>query len=172
MESVGDFFFGVEIGEGAGFPCIAAVVGFGEGSAGTDDVSVGGGVKVDGEDGVCEGDGDLLPLLAGCGGGGGGREDGGGQGEGGGGCGCGGCGEEGSTVFAAHVESCGGGDGGGGGGGHEGVAAGEGGEEGGDCELHGGAVEVEDDSSTFIMEVVRLMTKIPWWMTQAVSVGQ
>mmetsp|Transcript_5058 Transcript_5058/g.11188 ORF Transcript_5058/g.11188 Transcript_5058/m.11188 type:complete len:366 (+) Transcript_5058:73-1170(+) len=63
LETVGDFFFGVQVGEGARFPRGTSVVGLGEGSTSTDDVSVSGGVKVDIVHCVFEGDLHLTPLT-------------------------------------------------------------------------------------------------------------
>lgn len=85
LEAVRDFLLGVEVGEGARLPRVSPVVRFGERSARAHDVPVGGGIEVDGEDRVLEGDGDAFPLLRGGGRGGsgqlcecGGRDGGGG----------------------------------------------------------------------------------------------
>mmetsp|Transcript_11390 Transcript_11390/g.25000 ORF Transcript_11390/g.25000 Transcript_11390/m.25000 type:complete len:398 (-) Transcript_11390:139-1332(-) len=104
FESVGDLLLGIEVGERAGFPCEAAVVRFGEGSAGTDDVTVGFGVEGDVVHGVFEGDLDLDPFLFGRGRGGEGEGGGGGEGgEGDSGGGGGGFGDEGTTVFRVGI---------------------------------------------------------------------
>mmetsp|Transcript_27392 Transcript_27392/g.57850 ORF Transcript_27392/g.57850 Transcript_27392/m.57850 type:complete len:377 (+) Transcript_27392:112-1242(+) len=99
LETVGDFLLGIEVGEGAGLPCLTTVVGFGERSASAHNVSVGGGVEINVIDSVLEGDLNLTPLLGGCGRGrkGNGSRGGKDSSGSGGGCLC----DEGTTIFLA-----------------------------------------------------------------------
>jgi hypothetical protein len=66
LETIVDFFFGVEVGKGTGFPCLSPIVGFCKGTTGSYEITVLGTIEINVVDGIGKGDGYLLPHVVGC----------------------------------------------------------------------------------------------------------